>query len=163
MNREMSSASSSGFKLRTKMVFLSASAFLGILLVTVISMILMSEIRIGGKAYKTISNDKDALENIALLKSDLYQTSYDVQRFMLEADKAAADQVAAAIKNRAIEIDKKFEIGLRLSGTGARQDAINKASTIWVEYKKTLLDDVLPAASHGDIYGASNLMSGIQA
>lgn len=163
MNREMSSAGSSGFKLRTKMILLSASAFVGILLVTVISLILMSEIRIGGTSYKTISNDKDALENIALLKSDLYQTSYDVQRFMLEADKAAADKVAAAIRTRAIEIDKKFEIGLKLSETTSRQEAINKANTIWIEYKKTLLDDVLPAASHGDIYGASNLMSGIQA
>jgi hypothetical protein len=129
----MSSASNSGFKLRTKMVLLSASAFVGILLVTVISLILMSEIRIGGRAYNTISNDKDSLENIALLKSDLYQNSYDVQRFMLEADKTVADQVAAAIRNRAVEIDKKFEIGLKLSGTKSRQDSINKANTIWLE------------------------------
>lgn len=162
MKKEMSSGIS-GLTLRTKMVLLSAAAFAGILLVTTISLILMSDVRIGGAAYKTISNNKDALENIALLKSDLYQISYDVQRFMLEADKAVADKVSANIKNRTADIDKKFEVGLRLSETQARRDVINKANTIWKEYKVTLLDDVLPAASHGDIYRASNQMSGIQA
>lgn len=163
MKREMSSNSNSGFTLRTKMVFLSASAFVGILLVVVISLILMNEIRVGGQAYKTIANDKDALENIALLKSDLYQNSYDMQRFMLEVDKVAADQVAVAIKNRTADIDRKFEVGIRLAGSPARRDTINKADAIWKDYKKTLLGEVLPAVSHGDIYKASNLMSGIQA
>jgi len=40
---------------------------------------------------------------------------------------------------------------------------MNKAETIWREYKKTLLDEVLPAAGSGDILKASYLMSGVQA
>lgn len=144
------------------MVLLSAAAFIAILLVTAISLILMNEIRIGGAAYKSIANDKDALENVALLKSDIYQISYDLERFMLEADKVAAGKLAANIKNRTVEIDKKFEVGLRLAEGQAKRDVINKANTIWKDYKKTLLEDVLPSVSHGEVYRASNLMSGIQ-
>ncbi len=162
MKRELSSGSTNGLTLRTKMILLSVSAFIGILLVTVISLMLMNQVRIGSAAYKTISDNKDALENIALLKSDLYQISYDVQRFMLEADKEVAGKVAANIKDRTADIDKKFDLGLKLAEVQDRRDVINKANTIWKEYKKTLLDEVLPAASHGQIYQASNLMSGIQ-
>ena len=157
------SSGTSGLTLRTKMVLLSVSAFVGFLLVTAISLILMNEVRIGGAAYKTIANNKDALENIALLKSDLYQINYDVQCFMMESDKAVAGKVAARINKLTSDIDKKFEVGLRLAEVQARRDVINKAGTIWKEYKKTLIDEVVPAASHGEIYKASNLMSGVQA
>lgn len=163
MKREMSSDGTNGLTLRTKMVLLSASAFVGILLVTVISLMLMNQVRVGSAAYKTIIDNKDALENIALLKSDLYQISYDLQKFMLEADKVAADKYAADIKSRTAEIDKKFEAGLKLAEVPARRDVINKASNIWKEYRKTLLDEVLPAVSRGEIFTASNLMSGVQA
>lgn len=163
MKREMSSDGTNGLTLRTKMVLLSASAFVGILLVTVISLMLMNQVRVGSAAYKTIIDNKDALENIALLKSDLYQISYDLQKFMLEADKAAAERYATDIKNRTAEIDKKFEAGLKLAEVPARRDVINKASNIWKEYRKTLLDEVLPAVSRGEIFTASNLMSGVQA
>jgi len=159
----MSSDGTNGLTLRTKMVLLSASAFVGILLVTVISLMLMNQVRVGSAAYKTIIDNKDALENIALLKSDLYQISYDMQKFMLEADKVAADRYAADIKSRTAEIDKKFEVGLKLAEVPARRDVINKASNIWKEYRKTLLDEVLPAVSRGEIFTASNLMSGLQA
>ncbi|HBA71258.1 MAG: chemotaxis protein [Geobacteraceae bacterium GWC2_55_20] len=159
----MSSDGTNGLTLRTKMVLLSASAFVGILLVTVISLMLMNQVRVGSAAYKTIIDNKDALENIALLKSDLYQISYDLQKFMLEADKVAADKYAADIKSRTAEIDKKFEAGLKLAEVPARRDVINKASNIWKEYRKTLLDEVLPAVSRGEIFTASNLMSGVQA
>jgi len=163
VKREMSSDGTNGLTLRTKMVLLSASAFVGILLVTVISLMLMNQVRVGSAAYKTIIDNKDALENIALLKSDLYQISYDLQKFMLEADKVAADKYAADIKSRTAEIDKKFEAGLKLAEVPARRDVINKASNIWKEYRKTLLDEVLPAVSRGEIFTASNLMSGVQA
>ena len=93
MERGTYSDNSTGLTLRTKMVLLSAAAFAGILLVGAISLFMMNEVRIGGTAYRSIQKDKDALERIALLKSDLFQINSEMQNFMLEADTAAAEKM----------------------------------------------------------------------
>lgn len=163
MKRGTHSDSSTGLNLRTKMVLLSAVAFVGILLVGSISLIMMNEVRIGGTAYRYIQKNKDALESIALLKSDLFQINSEMQNFMLEADPAAAEKNIATIKTLTNDINHNFGIALKTVESPGKHAAINKANTIWNEYRKTLLDDVLPSAVKGDVLKASYLMTGIQA
>jgi len=163
VKREMSSDGTNGLTLRSKMVLLSAAAFTAILLVTVISLMLMNGVRVGSTAYKTISNSKDALENIALLQSDLYQVNFSIQSFMMEADPIVAGKTAENIKKLSADIDHKFEVGIRLAEAPARRDSINKANSIWKDYKKTLQSEVMPAARESDVLKASYLMTGIQA
>ncbi|MDO9067513.1 MAG: methyl-accepting chemotaxis protein [Deltaproteobacteria bacterium] len=162
MKNKTSSIGVGGLTLQTKMSLLSAAAFVGILLVAVVGLFLMNEVRIGGGAYHTISNDKDALENIALLKSDLFQISNDMQSFMMETDKVLAGKIMADIKRLSKNIDERFEVGSNLMETQNKKDSINKANKIWKEYKKTLLDDILPAISQGDSLKATYLLVGIQ-
>lgn len=145
------------------MILLSAAAFVGILLVGLINLFMMNEVRIGGTTYRYIQKDKDALESIALLKSDLYQINSEMQNFMLEADPAIAEKNIAAIKSLTNDIELNFGIALESVESPERHAAINKANTIWEEYKKTLLNEVLPAATKGDVLKASYLMTGIQA
>jgi len=159
----MSSDSSTGLTLRSKMVLLSAAAFIGILLVGLINLFMMNEVRIGGTTYRYIQKDKDALESIALLKSDLFQINSEMQNFMLEADPAIAEKNIATIKILTNDIELNFGIALESVESPERHAAINKANTIWEEYKKTLLDEVLPAAAKGDVLKAGYLMTGIQA
>jgi methyl-accepting chemotaxis protein len=153
----------SGLTLRTKMVLLSAAAFTCILLVGCVCLMLLNESRIGGSSYNIIKNNKDALESIALLKSDLFQINSEMQNFMLETDKSVADKSEATIKNLVSDVELNFGIVLESLESPQKREAINKAETIWKEYKKTLLDEVLPAAGSGDILKASYLMSGVQA
>lgn len=145
------------------MVLLSASAFAGILLVGAISLFMMNEVRIGGVAYRYIQKDKDALESIALLKSDLFQINSEMQNFMLEADPATAEKNIVTIKNLTNNIELNFGIVLESVESPGKQTAINKANSIWKEYEKTLLEEVLPAANKGDVLKASYLMTGVQA
>ena len=145
------------------MVLLSAAAFVAILLVGSISLFMMNEVRIGGTAYNYIQKDKDALESIALLKSDLFQINSEMQNFMLEADPAIAEKNIATIKNLTKDIELNFGIALESVESPGKHDAINKANTIWKEYRKTLLDEVLPSAVKGDVLKAGYLMTGIQA
>ena len=159
----MSSDSSTGLTLRSKMVLLSAAAFIGILLVGLINLFMMNEVRIGGTTYRYIQKDKDALESIALLKSDLFQINSEMQNFMLEADPAIAEKNIATIKILTNDIELNFGIALESVESPERHAGINKANTIWEEYKKTLLDEVLPAAAKGDVLKAGYLMTGIQA
>ena len=145
------------------MVLLSASAFFGILLIGAISLFMMNEVRIGGAAYRYIQKDKDALESIALLKSDLFQINSEMQNFMLEADVATAEKNIATIKNLTNNIELNFGIALESVESSGKHAAIDKANSIWMEYRKTLLDEMLPAAAKGDVLKASYLMTGIQA
>ena len=156
-------ASSTGLTLRTKMVLLSAAAFVGILLVGAISLFMINEVRIGGTAYNAIQKDKNALESIALLKSDLFQINGEMQNFMIEADPAAAEHINATIQHLSNDIELHFKIALESAEPPGKHAAINKANATWKEYRKTLLDEVLPSATKGDVLKASYLMTGIQA
>ena len=80
----------SGLKLRTRMFLLSLFSFAAIIIVVVLGALLLNDVRINGSNYKTIRNSKDALEKIALLKSDIYQLNGEVLAFMAERDKAEA-------------------------------------------------------------------------
>lgn len=162
MERKTYSYSSTGLTLRAKMMLLSAAAFAGILLVAAISLFTIQEVRIGGTVYQNIQKGKDALEGIARLKADLFQISSEIQGFMLEADPVAAEKNIVTIKKLTTDIEVNFETVLASLDAAGKQEAINKANAIWKEYRKTLLDEVLPAATKGDVLQASYLMTGIQ-
>jgi len=162
VKKPSSSSGTDGFTLQTKMSLLSLAAFVGILMVAVVSLFLMNEVRIGGQAYKIIRNDKDSLENIALLKSDLFQISNDIQSFMMETDREIANKTVADINRLTREIDQRFDAGLRLMDSQNNKDSINEANSIWKDYKKTLLDEILPAISKGDSLKAGYLLVGVQ-
>ncbi|MBK5277121.1 MAG: HAMP domain-containing protein [Desulfuromonadales bacterium] len=145
------------------MLLLSGAAFIGFLLVVIVNMILLNDARIGGPSYKIIKDNKNALESIALLKSDLFQINSEMQNFMIEADKSVADKNEATIRNLVNDIELNFGIVLKSIESPQKRKAINRAEAVWKEYKKTLLDEVLPAAGKGDILKASYLMTGVQA
>lgn len=163
MKTSSAQAGTRDLTLRNKMLLLTAAAFSGILVVVVVSMVLLNEARIGGPSYKIINKNKDALESIALLKSDLFQINSEMQNFMLEADKTAADKNEVTIRNLVNDIELNFGIVLESIESPQKREAINRAEAIWNDYKKSLLDEVLPAAGKGDILKASYLMTGVQA
>ncbi len=163
MERGTSSHSSTGLTLRTKMALLTLSACAGILVVGVTSLFMMNEVRIGGAAYRTIQKDKDALESIALLKSDLFQINSETQHFIVASAPVATEKNITAIKNLTNDIELNFGIVLESVTTPAERTTVDKAETVWKEYRRTLLDDVLPAASRGDRSRAIQLATGIQA
>ena len=163
MERRTYSDSSTGLTLSAKMVLLSAAAFAGILLVAIISTFTIREVRIGGTAYKAIQKDKDALESIALLKADLFQIKSEIQNFMLEADPAVAEKNRTRIKNLTNDIELNFGIVLESVESPGKHEIINRANVIWNEYRKTLLDEVLPATTKGDLLKVNYLVTGIQA
>lgn len=144
------------------MIFLSAAAFVGILLVSAISQFMLNEASIGGSTYRYIQKDKDALESIALLKANLFQINSEMQSFMRKTDLATTRKNIATITSLTNDIELQFGIALESVASPGKRDAINKANAIWKEYQKTLFNEVLPAAAKGDVQKISNLMAGIQ-
>jgi methyl-accepting chemotaxis protein len=145
------------------MLLLSTAANIGILIVAIVCMVILNQSRIGGSSYAIIKNDKDALESIALLKSDLFQINNELQKFMRENDKATTNKIQDTITSLVGDIELNFGIVLESIESPQRKEAINKAETIWLEYRKTLLEEVLPAVNQGDNIKAGLLMSGVQA
>lgn len=154
---------SKGFSLRTRMLLLAAAAFTGILVVVTVSMVLLNEARIGGPSYRAIKVNKDALESIALLKSDLFQINSEMQNFTRATDQDSAKSIENSIINLTNDIELNFGIVLESIESPQKREAINKAETIWREYKKTLVEDLLPAVRDGDAKKAGRLMDTIQA
>ncbi|HEY4743413.1 MAG TPA: methyl-accepting chemotaxis protein [Desulfuromonadaceae bacterium] len=154
---------STSMTLRTKMVLLALAVCAGMVIITVNCLFLMHEVSIGGPAYKAIRQDQNALEHIAGLKSDLFQVSNEVQSFMVETDSGIASKKVDTIRELTGAIDRKFVLVMESLETHAKQEALTKAGAVWKEYKKTLLEDVLPAAGKGDMLRARYLMTGIQA
>ena len=70
---------------------------------------------------------------------------------MMETDSELNTKTLANIISLTKDIDQRFDTGLKLMESQSKRDSINKANTIWKEYKKTLLDEVLPSVSQGDV------------
>lgn len=142
------------------MALLSMAAVVGILLVAAITLVLMNDVRIGGSAYRLIQKDRDALESVALLKSDFSRITSEIQDFTPEADTTKRGEKIASIKNLTKDIDLNFKIVLESTDAPEIHTAINRANAIWAEYRKTLLDEVLRAADKGEMFKARRLING---
>ena len=163
VERGIHSKSSAGLTLRSRMVLLSAVAIAAILLSGVISLTMTNDDKIGGTAYQYIQKDKSALESIALIKSDLFQISSETQDVILAGDAASAEKKIATIKSLASDIELNFKVVQKSNVSAEKQSSINKAISTWNEYRKTLFDEVLPAAANRDVAKATQLITGIQA
>ncbi len=158
----LSAKKCSGLTLRTRMFLLSLVSFAAILIVILLGVALLSEVRINGKAYMAIRNSKDALEKIALLKSDIYQLQGEVLTYMHEQDRATAKSLLEQIQDHSDDIDFMYDDVLDLLDTPQKRDSITKAEGIWQDYQKTLLKEIVPAVQEGDLKLAIALTNGIQ-
>lgn len=152
----------SGLKLRTRMFLLSLVSFSAILIIISLFSLLLNEVRINGTNYTKIRNSKDALEKIALLKSDIYQLNGEVLAFLAEKNPVDAAALLGKIQDHADDIDFKYDDVQGLIESKEKREAIIKAEGIWSEYRKTLLEEIIPAAQKGDVLRASQLLNGIQ-
>lgn len=152
----------SGLRLRTRMMLLSLVSFASILIIVILGALLLNQVRINGGNYKTIRNSKDALEKIALLKSDIYQLNGEVLAYMAAKDPQGAKTLLEKIRDHVGDIDFKYEDVQDLIESEQKREAVNKAEAIWVDYKKTLLDEIIPAVQRKDIRRAEALLNGIQ-
>jgi len=153
----------SGLTLRTRMFLLSLVSFTAILVVIVLGVLLLNEVRINGGPYKTIRNSKDALEKIALLKSDIYQLQGEALSYMHERDQATAQTLLQKIQDHTDDIVFKYEDVLELIESPQKREAIVKAEAIWDDYRQTLLEEIIPSVQRGQQAQAEALTAGIQA
>src|ERR1039457_260907 len=149
--------------LRTKMTLLYMVASAAILLMTAASLFLVNQSRIGGTAYTTITNCQNALGKIAQLKSDLHQIIAEAQILLTETDKGVSIKSAATIMGLSRDVDQRLTEIQELVEQPAERNLINKTDAFWKEYRKTLLEEVVPASQTRAVLKSRTLMTGIQA
>ncbi len=149
--------------LRTKMLILSVAAFTGIFLVGAIGLITINEVKVGGKAYKIIEKNRSSLESIALLKAEFYHINSELQGLVIETDLAGIANDSATIKKLVRDLDVRLENLAPPLDQPGKQSPLSKTATTWQEYRKTVLEEFLPAMSRRDLLTSSRLLTGIQA
>ncbi len=144
------------------MFLLSVSACIALVTVISLGALLLDTVRINGAHYKSIRNSKDALEKIALLKSDIYQLNSEVLSFMAVRGTAESQALMARIKDHSDDIDFKYSDVQRLISSKEKREAVIKAEAIWNDYRLTLLEEIIPAVQTGNMGQANSLLQGIQ-
>lgn len=148
-------------KLRLKFFFIMAVVFAGFVSSFFIGAYLINQVKVGGGLYKEISNKKDSLEAIALLKSDLNQVRGELATLMSETDKDTMTQTEAKITELGKEIDSKFSGIIAMLHNEEKKIAIQDAQATWTEFITTADNEFLSAVNSGNKMLANEL-TGIQ-
>ncbi len=147
---------------RSKLLLLAGIVLVSFVLALVMEFSLINEVRVGSRLYTTIKNNKDVLEKIALLQSDLNLFRAQVAIIIDEtnADKAKQMRLRLAELKTAIN-DALAEI---VGSTRSEEQSVSleDARATWTEFLATTENDLLPAVQRGERLQARELASGIQ-
>ena len=146
-------------KLRTKMRFLALVAFIGMLIVSANWLSLTLEVGIGGSIYKSIRQSHEVLNNASALKSDIFQINTEVHA---QADSGNVYSRIETIKQLAGDIDRRFSSLSKLFATTGKHAELGNTLAAWNQYKKTMMEEVLPATAKGDLLKAKYLIAVVQ-
>jgi methyl-accepting chemotaxis protein len=152
----------SRLKMRDKMILLSLIVFIGFLVSTLASVYTVSEVKVGGRLYVTIKQSKDALEQFALLKSDLNQIRAESLGLIGESDSDKRSQMKAVIEQLSKDANEKFALLVKLTASEEKQLAISDAQTTWEEFSATMTNELIPALEAGDAAKARELATNVQ-
>jgi methyl-accepting chemotaxis protein len=149
-------------KMKTKMTLLSIIVFIGFLVSTLASVYTVSEVKVGGRLYVAIKQSKDALEQFALLKSDLNQIRAESIGLIGEPDADKRSQMKGIIEQLSKDANEKFALLVKLTASEEQKLAINDAKSTWEEFAATMENELIPALEKGDTAQARNLATNVQ-
>jgi methyl-accepting chemotaxis protein len=149
-------------KMNAKMILLSSIVFIGLLASTLSSVYTVSAVKVGGGLYVTIKESKDALEQFALLKSDLNQIRAESIGLIGEPEADKRTQMKEIIGQLSKDANEKFALLGKLTTSEERKLAINDARSTWEEFSTTLENELIPALESGDTVLARNLATNVQ-
>jgi methyl-accepting chemotaxis protein len=141
---------------------LSIIVFIGFLVSTLASVYTVSEVKVGGRLYMTIKQSKDALEQFALLKSDLNQIRAESAGLIGEPDADKRTQIKGIIEQLSKDANEKFALLVKLAASEETKLAINDAKSTWEEFAATMENELIPALEKGDTTQARNLANNVQ-
>lgn len=149
-------------RLRPKLMVIVMVMVVGFVLLAGMETYWLNQVKIGGKFYNDIQNNKNNLEKIALLKADLNQISVEALFLLEETDKYKQDHQVADIGQLKTVIDSNFTEILNSTNDEVKRVAIQDAQQTWTEFSSTVEKELIPAVRRHDKMLARNLALGVQ-
>jgi len=141
-----------------RLKYIAAAMIVAIAAATSICIYVLNNNLIGGSSYSTLRTSATTIEQIALIRSTLFQIENTVSHL-------ATDHEAGLekLKSLTTQTDQRLSGLPALLSTEDSHTAAVKSDTVWKEYKKTLLEEIVPAAKQSNIIKVNYLTTGIQA
>lgn len=149
-------------KIRTRMLFLTAVVFLGFLITLGLSFHTVSQVRIGSSAYQRIKTDKDLIEQITMLKSDLNQVRGELLNLVTGAGSDGQERINDEISRLTEEINGTFATIIKLTDSEEEKVAVQDAQATWQEFADTTKNELIPAVRQGSLDKARELATSVQ-
>ena len=149
-------------QLRKKLWLLTIVVLVGLACSFGTGLYLILNVRIGSSLYKTIKTNKDSLEQIAKLSSQLNNYRADMSIIIDETDQDKASQITSNLNRLKGEIDEAFAGLLTRIENEEKKVTIQDAQTTWAEFIATVDSELLPAVSAGQRAAARDIATGIQ-
>ena len=149
-------------QLRKKLWLLTIVVLVGLACSFGTGLYLILNVRIGSSLYKTIKANKDSLEQIAKLSSQLNNYRADMSIIIDETEQDKISQITSNLNRLKGEIDEAFAGLLSRIENEEKKVTIQDAQTTWVEFIATVESELLPAVSAGQRAAARDIATGIQ-
>lgn len=149
-------------KIRTRMLFLTAVVFFGFIITLGLAFHTVSQVRIGSSAYQRIKADKDLIEQITMLKSDLNQVRGELLNLVAGAGSDGQERINEEIRRLAEEINGTFATILKLTDSEEEKVAVQDAQATWQEFADTTENELVPAVRQGSLDKARELATSVQ-
>lgn len=147
---------------RSKLLLLAGIVFVSFVLSLLMEFYLLNEVRVGSNLYAAIKSNKDSLEKIALLQSDLNLFRAQMAIIIDETNDDKAEQMSARLAELKAVINEELADILGGRGSEEQRVSLEDAQATWTEFLSTVEGDLLPAVRRGERLRARELASGIQ-
>lgn len=149
-------------KIRDKLLILIISFLIPLIANTFLAVVFINQVKIGSVLYEQISDSRESLEYLALLKSDLNSVRAELLTLLLATTPNAMENGVAKITVLSATIDTTFAYMGRQHFVEDVAVALTDANNTWQDFKKTRDDELIPAIMAGDLVLAKQLAGGIQ-
>lgn len=149
-------------KIRDKLLVLIIAFLIPLIANTFLAVVFINQVKIGSVLYEQISDRRESLEYLALLKSDLNSVRAELLTLLLATTPNAMENGVAKIAVLSATIDTTFAYMGRQHFVEDVAVALTDANHTWQDFKKTRDDELIPAIMAGDLVLAKQLAGGVQ-
>ena len=149
-------------RLRTKLLALIAVVFFGFAFTLVSGFYVLNEVRVGSKLYTEIRANRDSLEKIALLGSELNHYRAEVAILIDETDRDRMETIKSKLEEINTNVDSHFTEIMSITVNEEKRLSIGDAQATWTEFLETVESEMIPAILQGERMSARKLAQGIQ-
>lgn len=149
-------------KIRDKLLVLIIAFLIPLIANTFLAVVFINQVKIGSVLYEQISDRRESLEYLALLKSDLNSVRAELLTLLLATTPNAMENGVAKIAVLSATIDTTFAYMGRQHFVEDVAVALTDANNTWQDFKKTRDDELIPAIMAGDLVLAKQLAGGVQ-